>query len=698
MKTLLIIVAALAAEAPIDFDTEVVPLLTKAGCNAAACHGAAAGRGEFRLSLFGGDPAADYDAIVHDVEGRRVNLVQPLESLVIKKPALELEHGGDQRFSLDSPQAELLAAWIGQGAPRQRLRRLVELQVEPAELAGQISEERQLRITAEFDDRAVRDVTQEAVYLASDESSIAVNEAGRVTVLRRGRHTITVRFLSQLATVQITSPLTEEPIAGESLAVNNWIDEEINESLAALGLSPSPPADDAAFLRRAKLDLTGRLPAPEEVREFLAGADPHKRTALIDALLASDQFTDYWTHKLATLLRIRANDRQAAKAFHAWVRRCVAEGIPYDEMCRTLVTAEGDSHEYGPANFHRVAGGAREEAEYVSELFLGARLRCANCHNHPLDRWTQEDYHGLAAIFARIDRGRQVRLLPRGEVTNPATGKAAAPRIPGERYLSSQKDGRQALADWLTSAENPYFAPAVVNRLWKSLMGRGLIEPTDDLRGTNPATHPKLLRRLADDFIAHGYDLRHTLRLIAASAAYGRSSRPTSENAADDRFYSHALTRPLPAEVLLDAICDVTDVQEQFGDASSGTRAIELIDAQAPSESLDALGRCSRVDACEGANSAAVGLTTKLHLLNGPLVNAKIASPAGRLHAALREESSNAEIVKEFYLRALGREPNAEEAAYWRHELESRQADERRAKLEDFLWGLLNSQEFSTNH
>jgi hypothetical protein len=699
MNTLLMVLAALAGgEAVIDFDTEVVPLLTKAGCNAAACHGAAVGRGELRLSLFGGDGEADYHSLVHDAEGRRVNLARPRESLVIKKPALELDHGGEQRFEFDSPEAELLAAWISQGAQRRELRKLVSLSVEPAEIVVEsVPAEHDLRVTAEFDDGLARNVTREAVYLVSDETGVSVDDSGRVTILRRGRHTVIVRFLSQLATVQITAPLSDQRVSLNSLPVNNWIDEEINASLASLGLPASPPADDAAFLRRATLDFTGRLPTLKEVREFVASEDPQKRESLVERLLASVEFTDYWAHQLAKLLRIRAADPAAAKAFHLWVRQCVAEGTPYDEMARTLLVAEGDSHEYGPANFHRIAAGAREQAEYVSELFLAARLRCANCHNHPLDRWTQDDYHGLAAIFARIDRGRHVRLLPRGEVTNPATGKAAVPRLPGERFLGAEEDGRQSLADWLTSNDNPYFAAAVVNRLWKSLMGRGLIEPTDDLRATNPATHPQLLRRLADDFAAHGYDLRHTLRLIAGSAAYGRSSAPAAATAMDDRFYSHAMARSLPPEVLLDAICDVTGVWETYGDLPPGTRAIELIDAGASSESLDALGRCSREASCEEAVLAG-GLSTRLHLLNGPLVNAKIASPSGRLHASLNGGSSNEEIVREFYLRALGREPSAGELSWWRSELPASETRERRTRLEDFVWGLMNSREFTTNH
>ncbi len=364
-------------------------------------------------------------------------------------------------------------------------------------------------------------------------------------------------------------------------------------------------------------------------------------------------------------------------------------------MARELLVATGDTHEYGPANFHRGARNARAEAEFVSELFLGARLRCANCHNHPLDRWTQDDYHGLAAVFAKLERGRQVRVGRRGDVTHPRTGEPAAPRIPGVRFLDANADGRQELADWLTSETNPYFAKAFVNRLWKAMMGRGLIEPTDDLRETNPATHPRLLEELANDFAEHGYHLRHTLRLIAGSDAYARSAAPAPGNAADDRFYSHAAMRPLAPEVLADALAQVTGVAEKYGDLPLGTRAISLPHPGVKSEALDILGRCDRQDSCESTSGDAGGLPMRLHLLNGALINQKITADAGRLSQLIKEGRGNEPIVEEFYLRALGRRPRQTERAYWKQKLPETGAERRKA-LEDFLWSLLNCKEFAT--
>jgi hypothetical protein len=333
----------------------------------------------------------------------------------------------------------------------------------------------------------------------------------------------------------------------------------------------------------------------------------------------------------------------------------------------------------------------------VGQVFLGVRLQCANCHNHPLDRWTQDDYHGLAAVFARLERGREVKVGTRGAVTNPRTGEPAIPRIPGMQYLDADKDGREAFAKWLTGADNPYFARATVNRLWRSMFGRGLVEPADDLRDTNPATHPDLLDKLAADFVKHGHDLRHTLRLIARSETYSRSSETVPANRADDRFYSHAYRRPLPPEVLADAISDVTGVPERYGEEPLGIRAVSLIDPGTPSRALDVLGRCSRRDSCE-TDVATGGLPAMLHRINGELMNRKIVAKDGRLHKLIAAGKSNEEIIAESYLLAFGRSPTDEERKFWQTRAEKISKEERAEFLEDVLWSLLNSREFTSNH
>jgi hypothetical protein len=702
-----VFLAAAGDPGPVDFDTDVLPILSKAGCNAAACHGAAAGRGGFKLSLFGGNPAADYDEIVHQLEGRRVNLAKPETSLVLLKPTGQLDHEGGDRLEYEGADAKLLEQWIAAGASRRQLRRLVSLEVEPAEVVvPRTGMQLPLKVEAVFDDGTRRDVASQAIYTPGDPAAIEADANGRLTVHRRGRHSVVVRYLSLVRTAHVTTPLADEQIDLSAAPRFNWIDEQILQTLEDLRLPPSPQADDATLLRRVTLDLTGRLPTPKDVRDYLADDDADKFRKLVDRLIESPEFTEYWTYEFAKLLRIRAQpqESQAANVFHAWVRERLAQGTSLAEMATALLTAEGDTHTNGPANFYRVAGDARAQAEYVSELLMGVRLRCANCHNHPLDHWTQDDYHGLAAVFARIERGRNIRYVARGEVTHPATGEAAVPRIPGETFLPADADGRPALAQWLSAEDNPYFATVMVNRLWKSLMGRGLVEPTDDLRATNPATHPPLLDRLAEDFIRHNYDLRHTLRLVANSAAYQRSSRTTDANRVDDRFYSHAIAKPLHAEVMADALADVTGVRESYGNLPPGTRAVSLVDPKTPSESLDILGRCSREDSCEASGDEQGGLTTKLHLINGPLLNAKIMAPQGWLQKSLLGDRSTGEvrtiddIIEDFYLRALGRFPRENERTYWQQQLNAQDQRQRRERLEDFVWSLLNCTEFTTNH
>lgn len=682
----------------VDFDTEVVPMFTRAGCNAGSCHGAAAGRGGFKLSLLGGDPAADYEAVVVERKGRRVNLARPAESLALVKPTGLLPHEGGVRIEDGSAAEKRLLEWIAAGAPRPKTpRTLTHFEVGPADsVADRVGSQIPLKATARFDGGKPEDVTAWTVFTSADPSAVELDAAGtRATVRRRGRHVLIARFLDRVVPVRITTPLSDRPVDLGREPRANFIDDEIFKTLSVLRLPVSPRADDATFLRRARLDLTGRLPTPEEVAAFLADAVPDKRARLVDALLAGDGFVEFWTFRLASLLRIRpqAGDKEGAKALHDWVREQVRTGAPFDDTARALLTATGDSHAVGPANFARLVGDARGQAELVGQVFLGVRLQCANCHNHPLDRWTQDDYHGLAAVFSRLDRGRVVRVAARGGVTNPRTGEPALPRIPGDRYLGETGDGREAFADWLTASDNRYFARATVNRLWRAMFGRGLVDPTDDLRDTNPATHPELLDRLAADFVAHKFDIRHSLRLIATSEAYGRGIETVEANRADDRYYSHAYRRPLEPEVLADAIADVTGVSDRYGDTPPGTRAIGLFDVTATARSLDVLGRCSRGSSCEG-DSAGGGLPAKLHLLNGDLVNRKIVAPDGRLHTLLAAGKTDAEVVAELYLRALGRSPTTAEADGWRARLA---VADRPAACEDFLWSLLNCGEFTAN-
>ena len=687
----------------VDFENDLIPVFTRYGCNAGACHGAAIGRGGFKLSLFGGNPRADFDAIVRQVEGSRINLARPEQSLVILKPTESITHGGGERFGLDHDSTKLLLKWIRQGAGLVTQRTLKRVEISPKKHVGNsLGQPVALRATAHFSDGSSRDVTRWTVFQPEDSSAVKIDpESARSRVLRRGRHIVVARYLTEVVPIEFIVPLTDSRVDLAAEPRRGFIDEEVLDSLTTLGLPVSPIADDTTYLRRLTLDLTGRLPTVARVRAFRADANPKKRKALVEELLGSEAFTEYWTLQLATLLRIRPqpNDSQGAETYHAWLADQVRRGVGYDQLARSVIRASGDSHEYGPANFYRTNGDPRKQAEFMSELFMGSRLRCANCHNHPLDRWTQDDYHGLAAIFARIETGRVIEINPSGRVIHPRTLETAVPRIPGEQFLpKTVVDGRDELATWLTRPGNPFFARAIVNRLWKRMMGRGLVEPTDDFRATNPATHPVLLDKLARDFTVNGYKLRHTLKLIAGSASYARSANATPGNKTDDRFYSHAIRQRLEPEVLADAISDVLGVADRYGDEPAGTRAVALVNPKTASLSLDILGRCGRDESCE-SSAAPGGLPQKLHLFNGPLINARIGVPGSRLSKLIAAGKSPMEIVNRYYVVALSRHPNGRETQHWKKQLDAiTTADGKREFLEDFVWGLLTCREFVTNH
>lgn len=686
-----------------DFETEVMPVLTRSGCNVGACHGAAAGRGGFQLSLLGADPAHDYHAIAHALEGRRVNFARAELSLLLSKPTGRLPHGGDVALEEGSEGEQRILRWIEAGAPRGAGRRLMHFEVTPTRVhlplqPGEIP----VRATAIFDEGPAEDVTKWTVFTSLDPEAIDVDRGREAIRVRSpGQHVIIARFLNQVVSIQVSVPLGQRPV---DLAVEpsvNFIDEEISKSLSLLRLPPSPQVDDAAFLRRVRLDLTGRLPTRDEVDDFVRDSNPIKRAQLVDSLLSSRDFVDYWTLRMSRYLGIHglAGETAGIEAYTGWLRREIEADTPMYDLARQLITATGDSHHVGPANFCRMVPDARTHAESFGRFFLGARLGCANCHNHPLDKWTQDDYHGLASVFARIERGRHVVVTSQGAVTNPRTGQAAVARIPGVRDLSEDEDQLAAVAEWLTDGRQKAFARVTVNRLWQAMFGRGLVEPTDDMRDTNPATHPELLERLATDFIDNGTSLRHTLRLIAVSRTYGRSDRTVPGNEVDNRFYSHAFQRPLMPEVLADAIADVTGVADTYEGLPEGARAVHLVDPLVRAPSLDSLGRCTRAAGCDSELSGVnTGVATQLHLINGELINGKLRSPEGRLRELIAAGRSDTEIVDEFYRRALSRKAEAAELDAWCQRLSNGPVSERSERLEDFVWALLNSHQFTQNH
>ena len=690
----------------VEFENDLIPIFTKMGCNAGKCHGSAIGRGDFKLSLYGGDPESDFEEIVRRMNGRRVNLSKPDESLIVLKPTANLKHGGRMVFDDDSESERLLIDWIKQGAKNLKHRHLKHVEVTPRKfVATKTGATAQLKVTAHYDNGKTRDVTAWTTFVAEDSSAVDIDaDAASAEVRRGGRHIVVARYLSEVIPIVLVSPLNNQAVDLSSEPRNNFVDEYVLRLLAELRLPTSPLADDGTFLRRVTLDLTGRLPEYNH-ESPVPGLD---REAIVDKLLSSEEFVDFYTLKLAKLLRIQSkNDKnrvtmttKAARGFHNWIAEQLRNGVGYDQIVNEIITATGDTTKVGPATFYIAVEDPQLQTEFATEVFMGSRMKCANCHNHPLDKWTQDDFHGLTAIFAKLTRQQVVKINPLGSAIHPNTGEAAQMKIPGEEFLpAATTDGREAFANWLTARDNPYFAKATVNRLWKSLMGRGLVEPVDDFRSTNPATHPVLLNKLAEDFIEHGYDLRHTLKLIAMSATYARSSITVDGNETDDRFYSHMIQKPMEPAVLADAISDVLGLASQYGSEQYGTRAVELPDGSIRSDALDILGRCDRSKSCEGAPSPTGPLAQRLHLFNGGLLNDRVGAVGSRLDQFIKAEMRPMEIVEDYYQTALNRPPNEQEVRFLSMLLNpAKSSKEQRNLLGDFVWSIATCKEFVTNH
>lgn len=689
----------------IDFINDLIPMITKLGCNAGKCHGSAIGRGGFKLSLYGGSPKTDYDEIVRRHGGRRINLADPESSLIFMKPAEFIEHGGGAVIE-DDQHSMLLLDWIEQGAKFIRQRELKHIEVHPARyVATKVGDTTSFKVLARFHDGSTRDVTNLTRFTADDSTAVRIDKGSATATLERtGRHIVIARYSTEVIPIELLVPTSQVAPDLSHETRNNFVDEEVLSSLSELRVPVSPILDDRAFIRRITLDLTGRLPA----QSVETDQTPDDREAIIDDLLRSEAFVNFYTLKLARLLRIQSKQDknlvtttpQAARAFHEYLARQLRGRVGYDQIAREILTATGDTSQYGPAAFFTAVEDPRLQTEFTTEVFMGSRMKCANCHNHPLDKWTQDDFHGLTAMFSKLTRSQVIRLNPIGKNIHPNTGEAALMKLPGGEFLPEDtRDGRSTFAAWLTDRDNPYFARAIVNRLWQSLMGRGLVEPLDDFRATNPPTHPALLDRLASDFIDHGYDIRHTLKRIAMSTTYSRSSNAVAGNETDGRFYSHRVPTPLGPEVLADAISDVLGIPSQYGNEMPGTRAVDLKDGSLRSDALDILGRCDRSNSCEGAPSPIGPLAQKLHLFNGELLNNRIGAQGGRLDSLIKSQKLPIEIAIEFYQVALNRDPNKKELQFFEELFNSKEPSGRqRAVLEDFVWGLVTCREFTINH
>ncbi len=702
-----------AVERELHFVNDIEPILTKSGCNAGGCHGKASGQNGFRLSLFGFEPKFDYDALVNEAHGRRVFPASPEESLLLKKSTGAAVHGGGSRFDEKSEAYKILHRWIAQGVPYgdEKAPTIARIEVMPRErlLAG--VGEQQLRVVAHYTDGAARDVTRQAEYKAQQPDILKVEPTGLVTTLgHTGEGAVMVRYMGQVDVARVAVPFSRG-LPAEAYAhfePKNFVDELVIAKWRKLGIAPSALCSDAEFLRRASLDAIGTLPTPEETQKFLADTAPDKRDRLIDQLLERGEYASYWSQQWGDLLRVKRGGQDSLKAgtfaFSGWLRNAFAENMAYDQFVRAILTAQGESAENPPVNWYRHVRNTVAMVNDSSQLFMGTRLSCANCHNHPYERITQDDYWGIGAFFGRVSfkRGlgdeQAVIVKKDGGVNQPRTGQSMKPKgLGGQEYEYVRgEDPRQKLADWLTEPANPYFSKAIVNRIWAHYMGVGLVESVDDMRVTNPPSNPQLLDALAKELTDYRYDMKHVMATIMKSRAYSLSSEPTEQNKTDRQNYARYTPKRLSAETLLDAIGTVTGTQDKFTGLPLGTRAIDLPDESVSNYFLKVFGRSMRETACECEKSYAPNLSQILHLMNSPELQDKIASDKGRLAGMLREKKPDDQILTEFYLRAFGRNPKPDELKDATAMLAS--ATDRKAALEDFEWMFLNSKEFLFNH
>jgi hypothetical protein len=699
---------------PVTFERDVLPILSHAGCNAGACHGKARGQNGFQLSLLGFDPGFDYNAIAKEARGRRVFPAAPRQSLILAKPAAQLAHGGGKRLEPGDGHYEILLRWIEQGLPRadENAPTLERIAVSPTERILDSGAEQQLLVTAYDSDGVARDVTHLTTFQSNESTIAGVSPAGLLKAGPvPGEVAVMARFMNKFAVCRVLIPLPGDVSPGlyEQLPRSNFIDGHVWSQLQRLGITPSEPASDAAFLRRAYLDVIGRLPTPAEMQAFLADTATDKRAKLIDRLLERPEYADFWANKWADLLRPNPY-RVGIKAVHtfdSWLRDAFRRNKPYDQLVRELLTAKGSTFRNGAVVVFRDRREPAEITPMLSQLFLGIRLECAKCHHHPFEVWGQDDFYGLAAYFARIGR-KGTGLSPpisggeesffataAGEVKHPDSGKVIPPKpLFGEAAaLDDERDPREVVADWMVSEKNPYFARVIVNRVWADLMGRGLVDPVDDLRATNPPSNPPLLDALADDFVKNGYDLKKLIRTITTSYVYGLSSLPNERNLADTRNYSRHYRQRLRAEVLLDAISDITQMPEDFAAMPPRSRAMELWTVRAQSVFLDSFGRPdpNQDPPCERTSDTTV--VQVLHLMNAPNLHRKVTAENGRAAALAASEQSPAEIVDELYALVYSRPPTEVERAVGVRVFHQTGVSRRQA-TEDLLWALLNTPEF----
>ena len=707
-----------------SFRRHVIPVLTKMGCNSGACHGSAAGKNGLMLTLRGYDPAADHDALTREATARRVSLADPASSLFLLKPTMTIPHGGGKKIAVGSLEYKVLSEWIAAGAPGPAGDdpAVVGLEVYPRVATLEPGSKQRLVVRAKYTDGQVADVSRWARYNSTDGAVAEVSDDGVVTMVGRGEAAITVAYATSVLYARLTVPhdneVSEEDF--DRLTVNNFIDELVLKKLRKLRIAPSEPANDAAFLRRASLDAAGILPTAEEVEDFLSDTSPDKRRRLIDRLLERPEYADYWAYKWSDLLLVSTIrdhlNRTALWDFYNWIRDSVAENKPWHRFARDIFGSNGSSRENGALNYFVLHKETIDLVENTTQAFMGQTLTCARCHNHPLEKWTQEQYYRFANLFTRIgiksgdEPGDSVIFAKAfGDISHPRAGHPFPPTpLDGEELaLESQDDRKLHLAQWLTSDANPYFARNIVSRVWANFFARGLVDPPDDLRATNPSSNEALFDALVADFVESGYDVKHLIRRIMNSGTYQLSSTPNASNQHDDKYYSKYQVKRLPAEVILDAMSSITGQESKFGGYPLGTRAIQLPDVRVESRFLESFGRPLRLVCDVEERSDDPSVAQALHVINGETLNGKLRAEGNNIASFLKLGLSERKIVEHLFLSAFSRYPTESEERKILEELSEARRDlgpgrardrSRRDSLEDLTWALLTSREFLFNH
>lgn len=713
-KQILVPVTVRGAESDpaIDFRNDVEPILTRFGCNAGGCHGKASGQNGFKLSLFGFDAQYDYDEIVKRARGRRVNITAPEQSLLIAKAVNAVAHGGGKRFEIGSEPYRILEAWVAAGAPTfaKDAPVVTSLKMFPSQQIMANGGHQQLAVTAVYSDGTVRDVTRSASFRSNLDVLAKVDDHGQVETLdQSGEAAVMAQYMGQVAVFRAIVPHGAPRKEIPDFAPVNYVDQLVVEKWKKLGLLPSPVCDDATFLRRATLDICGRLPTVDEAKAFAADQDANKRDKLIDRLLDSPDYPAFFALRWSVILRNSqlAGANQAAIAFHNWIRESIAQNRPYDDFVRGVVAAAGEWPDAPAVNWlwQNRDDQLHQTTADVAQVFLGTRLQCARCHHHPYEKWGQEDYFGLAGFFTRLGRksfGEPPPYFSASTVTisetNPVTGKQAEPKFLAGEYVkfAAEEDPRHGLVDWMTKPENPFFAKAFVNRMWAHFMGRGLVHEVDDLRDTNPASNPELLDALAKDFVDHHFDTKHILRVIAKSRVYQLSAEPREENKHDRQNYARYYARRMIAEVFLDSVDQLTGSRSRFGGVAASSRAVDLPHEGFGSSFLDAFDRPKRVTVCECERSSGATLAQVLLLSNSDEIENKVADGNGRVAKLIEAKRPVGEAIDELYLAAFSRLPDPSERTTVIGFVE--RAKNQREALEDVEWSLLNSREFMFQH